>query len=401
VCRICLGEENEGVDPLISPCKCAGTMSHIHLECLREWLNSKRTMKEGPVVTTYCWKNLQCELCVARFPQQVYTDGTVVSDKLHLSAKQLKKLGKPVDILEYETPESDFLVIESVTLQNIRIVHVIDMREKSYIKIGRGHEVDIRVTDISVSRLHARISQGPEGDFYVEDNKSKFGTLLQVRQPIPLMKEKNNYFQMGRTYLQVRIEDDGEQEAKKNQSLEKLRERFCCCLKKAPKKTEGYQWRSTDYPREFNRPRPEEDEHSERLATQADNAPAELQQTQDGHRIAQGLSPERPLLSGMSEGDSQTEQNNHSIAPNLNIVEEEKKEEYPSLPSLQASSISKPPPGLGSSLIALDESRENLDKPHFLALDDRKMNDHAPLATQMGLTPGSTTLMPIDLSIGL
>ena len=31
VCRICLGEENETIDPLISPCKCAGTMSHIHL----------------------------------------------------------------------------------------------------------------------------------------------------------------------------------------------------------------------------------------------------------------------------------------------------------------------------------------------------------------------------------
>lgn len=50
VCRICLGEENESTDPLISPCKCAGTMSHIHLECLREWLNSKRSRKDGEYV---------------------------------------------------------------------------------------------------------------------------------------------------------------------------------------------------------------------------------------------------------------------------------------------------------------------------------------------------------------
>ena len=68
VCRICLGEENEGTDPLISPFKCAGTMSHIHLECLREWLNSKRSMKEGECVKTYCWKALECELCKVRFP---------------------------------------------------------------------------------------------------------------------------------------------------------------------------------------------------------------------------------------------------------------------------------------------------------------------------------------------
>lgn len=68
VCRICLGEENERDDPLISPCKCAGTMSHIHLECLREWLNSKRSKKEGDCVKTYCWKALECELCKVRFP---------------------------------------------------------------------------------------------------------------------------------------------------------------------------------------------------------------------------------------------------------------------------------------------------------------------------------------------
>jgi pSer/pThr/pTyr-binding forkhead associated (FHA) protein len=101
-----------------------------------------------------------------------------VSDKVKLTAKQKQKLGKPVEILEYDTPESNFIALESVTLQNIRIVHVIDLKEKSYIKIGRGHDVDIRVTDISVSRYHARISQDPKGDFYVDDNKSKFGTLL-------------------------------------------------------------------------------------------------------------------------------------------------------------------------------------------------------------------------------
>jgi hypothetical protein len=30
VCRICLGEEEETTNPLISPCKCAGSMRFIH-----------------------------------------------------------------------------------------------------------------------------------------------------------------------------------------------------------------------------------------------------------------------------------------------------------------------------------------------------------------------------------
>lgn len=46
------------------------------------------------------------------------------------------------------------------------------------IKLGRGHECEIRITDISVSRNHASIRQNPDG-FYIFDNKSKFGTLIR------------------------------------------------------------------------------------------------------------------------------------------------------------------------------------------------------------------------------
>ena len=30
VCRICLTEEESSTDPLLTPCKCAGSMSYIH-----------------------------------------------------------------------------------------------------------------------------------------------------------------------------------------------------------------------------------------------------------------------------------------------------------------------------------------------------------------------------------
>ena len=37
-CRICLGDENEEeTNPLISPCRCAGSMQYIHLNCLKKW----------------------------------------------------------------------------------------------------------------------------------------------------------------------------------------------------------------------------------------------------------------------------------------------------------------------------------------------------------------------------
>jgi len=75
------------------------------------------------------------------------------------------------------------------------------MNERPFIKIGRGHDVDIRVTDISVSRFHAKINLNEDGHFYVEDNRSKFGTLVQIRKPQQLLKNKSNYLQMGRSLV--------------------------------------------------------------------------------------------------------------------------------------------------------------------------------------------------------
>ena len=80
-----------------------------------------------------------------------------------------------------------------MTLQNIRIVHVIAMKDRNFIRVGRGHDADIRVTDISVSRFHALINRNEDGEYFVEDNKSKFGTLMQIRKPHILFKNRMNY----------------------------------------------------------------------------------------------------------------------------------------------------------------------------------------------------------------
>lgn len=61
-CKICLSEE-EPTNPMISPCSCTGSMKYIHLECLREWLEGKKHMKETPYVNSYIWKGLECEIC--------------------------------------------------------------------------------------------------------------------------------------------------------------------------------------------------------------------------------------------------------------------------------------------------------------------------------------------------
>ena len=51
------------------------------------------------------------------------------------------------------------MVLESVTNNTSKVVHVINFAHTEEIKMGRGHDADVRITDISVSRLHAMIKK--------------------------------------------------------------------------------------------------------------------------------------------------------------------------------------------------------------------------------------------------
>jgi pSer/pThr/pTyr-binding forkhead associated (FHA) protein len=52
-------------------------------------------------------------------------------------------------------------------------------------RLGRGHDSDLRINDISVSRCHAVIKFKNDG-FYLSDNMSKFGTLILIRKNLEL-----------------------------------------------------------------------------------------------------------------------------------------------------------------------------------------------------------------------
>ena len=73
--------------------------------------------------------------------------------------------------------------MESISSNTSKVIHVINLSVLKKVFIGRGHDAEVRVTDISVSRLHAFIFK-KDGLFYLADNKSKFGTLALIRYPI-------------------------------------------------------------------------------------------------------------------------------------------------------------------------------------------------------------------------
>jgi hypothetical protein len=69
--------------------------------------------------------------------------------------------------------------------------------------LGRGHDSDVRINDISVSRIHASICLS-NGEIYLKDLKSKFGTLALLKNDIEVFENKI-CLQIGRTYAEASL----------------------------------------------------------------------------------------------------------------------------------------------------------------------------------------------------
>jgi pSer/pThr/pTyr-binding forkhead associated (FHA) protein len=87
-----------------------------------------------------------------------------------------------------------------------KVVHILyPTAEKPTFKIGRGHDSDVKIADISVSRIHAKITLTPQG-FTLEDNDSKFGTLLLLSNlPYEIDFTNGLYVQSSRTTLSISV----------------------------------------------------------------------------------------------------------------------------------------------------------------------------------------------------
>ena len=87
--------------------------------------------------------------------------------------------GKIVELLDIPKPPGKYIILEALCRDKNahKGLHVISMYDTDMIKMGRGHDCELRISDVSVSRSHATINFSA-GNFFIEDNGSKFGTLI-------------------------------------------------------------------------------------------------------------------------------------------------------------------------------------------------------------------------------
>ena len=196
LCRICYGEESTTENPLICPCVCKGSMKYIHYECLKNWLNSKIEEdmslddKDREIESiSYNRKDISCELCKEKLPDYI------------------KYKGQYYNICFYKPKFEEFLVLESVQVDKdkTKFIHLISFDNKYTINMGRANECELSIAELSVSRYHCMIHK-EDGELFLEDNSSKFGTLVLVQNNSLIM---NDYVplkvQINKTFIKITV----------------------------------------------------------------------------------------------------------------------------------------------------------------------------------------------------
>ena len=181
-CRFCLFGYSDPANPLIEVCECKGSIQFIHFLCLRNWISYKLTIDDKENQQYYfVYKPINCELCHAIFPTYAIING------------------KRSPILEIPRFKAPYIVLENFGVTN-RGLHVCSLAVNNECKLGRGHESNIRIGHVSISRWHATIKYS-DGEFLISDHESKFGTLIALRRPIILNSNNHITVQVGRCVI--------------------------------------------------------------------------------------------------------------------------------------------------------------------------------------------------------
>jgi len=169
-CRICFMDTYSEDNPLITPCKCRGSIQFVHLACLRSWIRGRMNIpssSEGSNFSTrsFFYKPLPCELCKAVYPTYICFGQ------------------KREPLVQASWIEPPYIVLENLVREQdaARGLYVIALKDRP-ISLGRGHGSDVRFLDVPVSRCHATI-RFQNDQFLLEDNNSKFGTFIAMKKP--------------------------------------------------------------------------------------------------------------------------------------------------------------------------------------------------------------------------
>ena len=209
ICDLCDKKEIDSTNnPIIKICSCK-KCPLLHLNCFKnEYIkkekifnyNEKEYMSGNLKIINFI--NFLCPICNEPYNPII------------------KKGNNFYNILPYSFDKNIYhIVLESINFVKdgifcvMIIIFTFPNKKEEYF-LGRGHEATFKISDISISRVHAKFYL-KDDNIIIDDLGSKFGTLLLVRNAIDVSEiiEKKMKIQIGRSVIWV---EDEEEENNKN-----------------------------------------------------------------------------------------------------------------------------------------------------------------------------------------
>ena len=218
-------EMDKKINPLIKPCKCSGSMKYIHYECLLHWLKtkvliSKNIYNNNGFFSIYSLDLIECELCKNHLPNYIKHNNKIYS-LLDLEKKFEEEIKKPKknkekkgDLNIYSKKNKDnnnnnnYIIFDTVTpgKQDSKYRYLVKFDKNNVMKIGRALEMQLILNDISVSRNHCQLKLEEDGNIIMEDNNSKFGSLILIQaEMVEILKGQTLTIQVGTNYLNIKL----------------------------------------------------------------------------------------------------------------------------------------------------------------------------------------------------
>ena len=219
ICRICYVEEIDAKNnPLIKPCKCSGSMKYIHYGCLLHWLKTKVLISNNGFFTTYSLQLIECELCKNKLPHYIKHKNKIYN-LLDLEKKFDDEFKKPcnkkekdgdINIFNQRKNQNDYnyIIFDEIApdKKDSKYRYLVKFEKNNIMRIGRALEMQLILNDISVSRNHCQLKLEEDGGIFLEDNNSKFGTLVLVQaEAIEILKGNTLTVQVGTNFLNFEI----------------------------------------------------------------------------------------------------------------------------------------------------------------------------------------------------
>ena len=200
ICRICFMSENEFSSPLLSLCKCSGDSKFIHLNCLSKWFKIKSEIihSSNNFYSKIVFNTLNCEICKEKFPEMVYDIAKEKSYEIYNPEYFITSLNNIYH---------NYVIFESFELiNNKKIIYLVSFDKKDKITIGRSQSSDMKISDVTISRIHSFLLRTKDNKILIKDACSKFGTLILLQTNKMLINEKIISIQKGKILLTFYLE---------------------------------------------------------------------------------------------------------------------------------------------------------------------------------------------------